>query len=84
MLKRWRILPGFFRETKVQFLHTDDFVSLINLILNDDQIEGIFNVAPDTYSVVKRIVPDRIYIRVPVFLVTAIAYYFVDFQDTEF
>ena len=74
MLKKWRVLPGFFRETKVQFLHTNDFISLINLILNDDHIEGIFNLAPDTYSVVRELVPDKIYLRVPVFLITAVAY----------
>jgi len=84
MLKRWRVLPGFFRETKVQFLHTDDFVSLINLILNDDQIEGIFNVAPDTYSVVKELVPDKIYIRVPVFLMSAVAYVLWTFRIRNF
>jgi len=74
ILKRWKILPGFFMENKVQFLHTDDFISLINLIINDEQIEGIFNVAPDTYSVVRDIVNNRMYIRVPVWLVKGLAF----------
>lgn len=63
-------LPKFVRENKVQFLHAEDFVSLINLIISDDQIKGIYNVAPDSYSVAKEIVPGKKFIGIPVFVIT--------------
>jgi len=63
-------LPKFVRENKVQFLHADDFVSLISLIISDDQITGIYNVAPDSYAVAKNLVPGKKFIWVPVSVVT--------------
>lgn len=63
-------LPGFCKENKVQFLHEEDFVSLIQLIIPDDQIKGAFNIAPDTYSAVKELLPDKKYIKLPVFVIT--------------
>lgn len=65
VLLKWRWLPEFCRENKVQFLHSDDFVSLMNLIINDDQIKGVFNLAPDSYSLVKDLLPGRKFIRLP-------------------
>jgi UDP-glucose 4-epimerase len=59
-------LPEFVRENKVQFLHTEDFVSLINLMISDDQIKGVFNIAPDSYSVVKDLIPGKKFIKIPV------------------
>jgi UDP-glucose 4-epimerase len=63
-------LPKFIRENKVQFLHEEDFVSLINLIISDDQIKGIYNVAPNSYSIAKDLVPGKKFIRIPVFVFT--------------
>ncbi len=63
-------LPVFVKENKIQFMHTDDFVSLISLILSDDRISGIFNLAPDNYAVVKDLVPGKKYIRIPVSLIS--------------
>jgi UDP-glucose 4-epimerase len=63
-------LPKFVRENKVQFLHADDFVSLISLILSDDQMEGIYNIAPDSYAVAKDLVPGKRFIGIPVSLIT--------------
>jgi nucleoside-diphosphate-sugar epimerase len=59
-------LPEFVRENKVQFLHTEDFVSLINLMISDDQIKGVFNIAPDSYSEVKDLIPGKKFIKIPV------------------
>jgi len=33
ILLKWSWLPEFYKENKVQFLHTEDFISLIHLIL---------------------------------------------------
>ena len=63
-------LPKFIRGNKVQFLHEEDFVSLINLIISDDQIKGIYNIAPDSYAVAKDLVPGKKFIRIPVFVIT--------------
>lgn len=63
-------LPQFVRENKVQFLHTDDFVALIGLILSDDKIKGIYNVAPDSYAVARDLVPGKKFIKLPVSIVT--------------
>lgn len=70
ILVKWSWLPEFCRENKVQFLHSDDFISLINLMIGDDQIKGIFNVAPDSYSVIKELLPDKKYFKVPVPVIT--------------
>jgi UDP-glucose 4-epimerase len=63
-------LPKFVMENKVQFLHAEDFVSLINLIISDDQIKGSYNVSPDSYAVAKDLVPDKKFIGIPVFVIT--------------
>ena len=70
ILLKWSWLPKFYKENKVQFLHTEDFISLIHLILNDDRIKGVYNIAPDTYSVVRELFPDKKYFIMPVFIVT--------------
>lgn len=62
-------LPRFTKNTKLQFLHSDDLVSLMDLILNDREISGIYNLVPDSYTIVKEIVPDKKFIQVPLFIV---------------
>jgi UDP-glucose 4-epimerase len=62
-------LPRFTRETKLQFIHSDDMVSLMELILKDNEINGIYNLVPDSYTVVKDIAPDKKYIDVPLFII---------------
>jgi len=71
ILLRWKWLPDFCMENKVQFLHSDDFSSLINLMISDNKIKGIFNFAPDSYSVVRELLPDKKYFKLPVALITA-------------
>jgi nucleoside-diphosphate-sugar epimerase len=63
-LKQWE-------QNKVQFLHEDDMNSLITLILNDNQVNGIFNLAPDSYSNVKELIPNKKYYDIPIPLITA-------------
>lgn len=66
VLLNWSWLPSFYRENKIQFLHAEDFAALIYLIICDDRIKGVFNVAPDSYSVVREILPDKKFIWMPV------------------
>jgi UDP-glucose 4-epimerase len=80
ILLKWSWLPDFYKENKVQFLHTEDFVSLIHLIIADDQIKGIYNIAPDTYSVVKDLLPDKKYIKLPVFAITGLLAFLYNFR----
>ena len=61
-------LPKFTRETKLQFIHSEDLTTLTGLILEDRDINGIYNLAPDSYVIVKDIAPDKKYIGVPKFM----------------
>lgn len=65
ILLKWSWLPEFCRKNRLQFLHTEDFKSLIGLILNDENITGTFNIAPDTYSVVNDLFDDKKYLIFP-------------------
>ena len=70
MLLKWSWLPRFYKENSVQFLHTEDFISLIHLMIADDQIKGIYNIAPNSYSVVKDLFPEKKYFKLPVFVIS--------------
>jgi len=72
ILLKIRYMPSFTRETKIQFMHTEDMVALFGLIMNDREINGIFNFAGNTYSILKQITDDKKYIHVPVFLIKAV------------
>jgi len=62
-------LPKFVQKNKLQFLHAEDLVSIIDLIISDDKINGIYNIAPDSFVAVKDLVPGKKFIRIPVFLI---------------
>jgi nucleoside-diphosphate-sugar epimerase len=68
LLLKWSWLPEFCRETRIQFLHEEDFVSVLHLIINDKRINGVFNVAPDKDVTVTDLVPETRYFRIPVAL----------------
>jgi len=51
------------KSCDVQFLHEDDLTSLVYLIINDKEIKGTYNLAPDSYSPVTHLVPDRKFIN---------------------
>jgi UDP-glucose 4-epimerase len=72
ILLKWSWLPAFYRDNRVQFLHSEDFASLINLMISDKEIKGVYNIAPDSYSVVKEICPDKRYFKIPVFFITGL------------
>jgi len=65
ILIRMPYLPASFRRKKVQFMHEADFVTLMRKVMGDDEIEGIYNVAADSYSVVGEVVPGKKYVRFP-------------------
>lgn len=69
ILLKFPFLPKFCMENKVQFLHSDDMLSLMDRILNDKEISGVFNLAPDSYAVVKELVPDKKYFRIPLIII---------------
>ena len=64
-------LPKFVMDNRVQFIHTDDLTALMHLILSDENITGVFNVAPDNYSTIKDLVPEKKFIWIPLPVVTA-------------
>ncbi len=65
ILIRLSWLPFSFREKKVQFMHEEDFTGIMREIITDNEIDGIFNVAADSCSVVGDVVPAKRYIRLP-------------------
>lgn len=69
MLLKVDWLPSFTKNNRVQFIHTDDLAELIHLILNDDEIAGIYNLAPDSYSPIKDLMPGKKFIWIPLGLV---------------
>lgn len=61
LLIRMPFLPDSFRTKKVQFMHEEDFISLIREVIRDEEIEGIYNFASDTCSVVGEVVNGKKY-----------------------
>lgn len=65
LLIRMPYLPEAFRHKRVQFMHEEDFVNIIRKVICDSEIEGIFNLASDSFSVVGEVVRDKRYISIP-------------------
>jgi len=47
------------KDTDIQFIHEDDVKRLVELVLNDPEIEGVYNLASDTFSNTKEMNPKR-------------------------
>lgn len=59
-----KVLMKFHGETtKLQFIHEDDMTELVYRITKDKKIEGVFNLAPDSYSSVNELVPNKKFIN---------------------
>jgi UDP-glucose 4-epimerase len=69
ILIKFPFMPRFTKETKLQFLHSEDMVALMELIMKDKEISGIYNLVPDSYTVVKDIVPDKRFVGIPLFMI---------------
>jgi UDP-glucose 4-epimerase len=60
------------RYCELQFIHEDDLTNLLNLMVNDNQIEGVYNLAPDSYATIKQLAPKKTFIPVPLLLLRGI------------
>jgi len=49
----------------VQFIHQYDLQRIVEMILRDKTIQGIYNLAPDSYCSIKDLVPDKRFINLP-------------------
>ena len=65
ILMRMPFLPVSFRSSRVQFIHEDDFTDLVERVLEDRDIEGIYNLASDSFTVVEDVVPPERFHRFP-------------------
>ncbi|MBU1445807.1 NAD-dependent epimerase/dehydratase family protein [Patescibacteria group bacterium] len=61
-------------EFKAQFIHEDDVKALTEMVVNDPEIEGIYNLAPDSYATMRDLAKTykKRAIRVPVWLLKGI------------
>jgi nucleoside-diphosphate-sugar epimerase len=67
LLANAKVLPKFGGEyAALQFIHEEDLTALIEYIINDARIEGIYNLAPDSYATTKDLVAHKHFIPVPV------------------
>ncbi len=60
------------KKNMMQFLHEDDMVHLINKVIDDPEIGGVYNIASDTAEKITDLVPTKKYINVPCWLLKAI------------
>jgi nucleoside-diphosphate-sugar epimerase len=72
LLIRFPYLPRFCRNNIIQFLHEEDMSALFRLVLLDDEVRGVFNLAPDSFSEVRYLLPDKKYIRIPIYMMKSI------------
>jgi len=74
ILIRFPYLPEFCKDNRIQFLHSDDMTSLFGLIMEDKDINGIFNLAPDSYAIIRELVPGKKFLKVPLLLITGLVW----------
>lgn len=52
-------------DMNMQFIHEDDVKNLINLVVRDRDIEGVYNLAPDSFATTKELSPNpKLFIKV--------------------
>jgi nucleoside-diphosphate-sugar epimerase len=56
ILLRLPVLPSSFRRTRLQFMHEEDFAEITGRVI-DENVDGLFNVAPGSCTVVGDVVP---------------------------
>ena len=74
LLIKLSYVPKFCMGNKMQFIHNDDFVSLVGHVLDDTEINGVFNLAPDSYVIIKKLVPWKKFIGVPLFMLAGLLF----------
>lgn len=72
LLNKLPVIPEFCKENKAQFVHSDDFVRLVGHVLDDTEINGAFNLAPKDFTVIKKLVPDKKFIGIPLSFTTGL------------
>jgi nucleoside-diphosphate-sugar epimerase len=72
LLNKVPYIPDFIWENKIQLLHEEDLKSVIQLIMNDPEIKGIYNIGPDSFSYIKDLVPHQKHLSIPLIILTAI------------
>lgn len=72
ILTKFPFIPKFCKFNKIQLLHEDDFLSLMALILHDDLIDGIYNMASDSYAFIYDLAPGKRYLVFPKGMIKAI------------
>lgn len=60
------------KNNMIQFLHEDDFVEIMRQVINDSEINGIFNIASDTAVIVKNLISGKKYVDIPYWLLKSI------------
>jgi len=66
LITRSPVLFRFGKEhARVQFLHEEDLCSIMELILDDPDMEGTYNLAPDSCSTVSELAPGKVSIFLP-------------------
>lgn len=65
ILTKFPYLPKFCKYFKIQLLHEEDFLALLEKIMMDDVVKGIFNVAPASYSNINDLAPSKKYFLLP-------------------
>lgn len=72
LLTEFPFMPKFCKFNKIQLLHEDDFNALLELILKDEEIAGIYNMAPDSFSLVHELGPAKSYFPFPKIMIKAV------------
>lgn len=57
------------RSCEIQLLHQNDLLAMMDFIMNDPNISGTYNIAPDDYATVQELVPCRPFYPLPLWLI---------------
>jgi len=62
------------KTSKLQLIHEKDLNALMDMIVRDENIEGTFNMAPDTFSSVVELFPNKKYLPIPIWFVKTVIF----------
>ncbi len=65
ILEKSPFLLSFNRNCAIQFIHEEDMAALIELIVGDEDINGTFNLAPDSFAITEELVPGKPFVPFP-------------------
>ena len=57
------------RFCEIQLLHQEDLLSMMDLVIDDPNVRGTYNIAPNDYATVQELVPDKPFYPVPLRLI---------------